>query len=222
MDELKNQVISYLKTKGCDEDTISLCEEIFNSYEEDGAKAVRIKIDEKIKHIRLTVDKGIKAIKEVTPEHKGKKRKDKGKKRIETPETIIDDIFVIYHGGALMLHQTRRKKPGIDDGVLSGMITAVGNFIGDCFKGEGRLNQFKYGVHEIQIEYGSYLALACIIIGTDLEGVRFQARECIKEIESEGELLIKDWNGDTQTTEKLLNTCVEKLKNGGYVSSPAR
>ena len=67
-------------------------------------------------------------------------------KKLRVERAIIDEVFLMYRDGRLIKHFTRRLKPDVDQDILSGMLTAVQEFVKDTFRGEeGELDQMKFG-----------------------------------------------------------------------------
>jgi hypothetical protein len=79
----------------------------------------------------------------------------------------IHDIFVIYNDGRLIAHNTIEKKSNIDEGSMSGMLTAIQNFVAESFinvdSDDEKLEEIKYGKLKILLLHGEsvYMAVIC-------------------------------------------------------------
>lgn len=77
MPELKELVKDKLKNSDTDKDTISLCDSIFNWYEEGGPDLIRSNINKKVKELKSQFTKEAKEIKEITPKLRKKRKRGK-------------------------------------------------------------------------------------------------------------------------------------------------
>lgn len=77
MPELKELVTKKLKDSDSDEETITLCKDIFTWYEEGGRDLIRTNINKRVKELKSQFTKEAKEIKEITP--KARKKRKKGK-----------------------------------------------------------------------------------------------------------------------------------------------
>jgi hypothetical protein len=115
----------------------------------------------------------------------------------EMRETVIDEVFLIYHDGRLIKHFTRRLRPDIDQRILSSMLVAVQDFVKDSFKGvTGGLDELKYGDLKILIGRGKWLIIAAVVAGEDVEKFRPQVGKALAEMEWRYAPLLKDWDGE--------------------------
>ncbi|MDO9537097.1 MAG: hypothetical protein Q7J68_02125, partial [Thermoplasmata archaeon] len=103
-------------------------------------------------------------------------------------KTIIDEVFLMYRDGRLIKHFTRRLKPDVDQDILSGMLTAVQDFIRDSFKGEtGDLNQMNFGRFQILMGHGRFITIAAVTMGNEIEPFRPQIIKAIDAMEADYE-----------------------------------
>jgi len=118
-----------------------------------------------------------------------------------TEEFIIEDVFLIYRDGRLIHHDTRRLKPEVDDQMLSGMFTAIQEFIGQSFPAEdgtkGMVKEIMYGDSRVILEHGNYVYLA-VVTGeiTDTKPVHRRMGKLIKEIEGRCVVVLQSWDGN--------------------------
>lgn len=111
---------------------------------------------------------------------------------------VIEDVFLISSSGLLIKHLSRALRPGIDDDILTGMLTAVKEFVKDSFRSsaEGELDELQYGELRILLEYGADVYLAVVIKGQESAQLRPEIRRTLKQITKRFGTLLKDWDGD--------------------------
>ncbi len=131
-------------------------------------------------------------------------------------EAMIDDVFLLYHDGILIKHETRRLKPDIDTDILSGMLTAVQSFVKDSFRSEeGELDELTFGAMHILIGRGKWLILAAMVQGDGTAFMRTQIEKAIAEMESKQTEQIEKWDGNMSLA-KVLAPYVKTLIRGEY------
>jgi hypothetical protein len=122
------------------------------------------------------------------------------KRRFKSNNFVIHDIFVIYNDGRLIAHQTFEKKSNVDEGAMSGMLTAIQNFVAESFidldEDLEKLEEIKYGRLKILLVHGKDIYLAIITSG---EAVTSKFKNDMKKIESLIEFKygdeLENWNG---------------------------
>src|SRR2546421_436379 len=90
----------------------------------------------------------------------------------KTKEAIIEDLFLLNHrDGILIKHETRRLRPDVDTDILTGMLTAVQQFVKESLRGDdyADLNEMTVGHMHILIGRGKWLGLAARIAGDGSE-----------------------------------------------------
>ncbi len=135
-------------------------------------------------------------------------------------EAAIDDVFLLNRGdGILIKHETRRLRPDIDTDILSGMLTAVQQFVKDSFRGEEgeELNEMTVGQMHILIGRGKWLILAATITGGDIESMTAQIQRCVQDMEDHNWDRLEDWDGDIEIA-KVLGPYLKKLIRGEYAA----
>ena len=116
----------------------------------------------------------------------------------------IEEVFLIYKDGRLVLHNTRRLKPDMDKDVLTGMLTAVQSFVKDSFLDEsGHLNELKYGNLKILMENGPRANLAVVISGVEPATLRSNMKTMLEGLHAKYMHVLDDWDGDTGTLRVL-------------------
>jgi len=146
-------------------------------------------------HVRLYIHKK-RATEEsfIMNEQRAKEAEEKAVKG----DAIIEDVFLIYEDGRLIAHNTRRLKPNMDDEILTGMLTAVQDFVKDSLKSEekGMLDEMKFGNMRIFIESGIHVKLAVVTSGTPSENLRPKMREVLRKIHNRFGSRLEKWDGD--------------------------
>ncbi len=117
----------------------------------------------------------------------------------------VQEVFLIHKSGILLSHLSSERKPGRDEEILSGMFTAVQEFIRDSFatpgtpggEGDHILKEMKIGEHNnILIERGKYIYLAVIFRGRGGGKLRSRVRNILNSIETQYESAFTRWVGD--------------------------
>ncbi len=133
-------------------------------------------------------------------------------------EAIIEDVFLLYHrDGILIKHETRRLRPDVDMDILSGMLTAVQQFVKDALRGDdyADLNEMTVGHMHILIGRGKWLVLAARMEGDGTASWTDQIQRCIKDMEDHDWDQLEDWDGDMSLA-RVLTPYVKKLIRGEY------
>ena len=123
------------------------------------------------------------------------------------PESLYDvrQVFMIYESGLLITH-VGNEKDVIDKSILSGMLSALQDFIKDSFRGESKktetLKRLQYGELEIHIEHGKYIFLAVVLEGKGTERLHVRMQDAITSIERNYEEELNDWDGDLDPCKK--------------------
>ncbi len=133
-------------------------------------------------------------------------------------QAAIDDVFLLYRrDGVLIKHETRRLRPDIDTDILSGMLTAVQQFVKDSFRGEEdeELNEMTVGQMHILIGRGKYLIVAATITGGDVASMTKEIQAAIQDMEDHHWDQLDEWDGDMELG-KALAPYLKKLIRGEY------
>ncbi len=112
----------------------------------------------------------------------------------------IEDVFLVYRDGVLISHLSRTLIREKDEDVLSGMLTAVQEFVREAFQyGERReLQKLDFGDYRILIERGTYVYLALVYAGRDSAALHRKVQAVIKRIETEYASILEAWDGDME------------------------
>lgn len=122
-------------------------------------------------------------------------------KRIEEPPVEgVEEVFLIHSNGCLIAHDTLRLKPYIDDDLLSGMLTAIQNFVRDAFRAERKweLHELDFGENKIVIERGKYIYLAVVLSIKEYKGLLPRMKRVISEVERKHKKNLEKWDGNLE------------------------
>jgi uncharacterized repeat protein (TIGR01451 family) len=110
----------------------------------------------------------------------------------------IEDVFLIYRDGILISHLTQADVQEKDEDQLSGMLTAVQDFVQDAFTyGRDReLHELEFGDYHILIERGKHVYLAVVYQGRDSGMIRKKVRAVLERVEAAYGPAFDTWDGD--------------------------
>ncbi|MHC1709960.1 MAG: PKD domain-containing protein [Methanomassiliicoccales archaeon] len=113
---------------------------------------------------------------------------------------IVDEVFVLYHDGTLLAHQTRRLKPGMDDEILGGMLIALQNFVRDSFKDENStvLRRMDFGERKLLVERKDVFFMAVMLSGKRAGNAATRMMKVLDSIEGSYAPVLKEWDGDLE------------------------
>lgn len=101
-----------------------------------------------------------------------------------------------------------------DQDMISGMLTAIRDFVGDAFgRGEeGTLDQITYGDRQIFIETARYAYIAVVLEGTQPPGMRSHMRHYLMQIENDYYDTLRSFDGNIakfESAQSLLRTLMD-------------
>ncbi|UCE73033.1 MAG: hypothetical protein JSV56_08310 [Methanomassiliicoccales archaeon] len=113
---------------------------------------------------------------------------------------VVYEVFLIHEIGLPISHVSREEISDLEEMVVSGMFTAVQNFINDIFSDnksndDWELDEMKFGEHKILIERAPNLYLAVIFEGYARK-LRSRVRKLMLEIDDKYGAVLEDWDGD--------------------------
>jgi hypothetical protein len=134
----------------------------------------------------------------------------------------IEEAFLVDNAGVLLVHISRGESKAIDAKLVSGMLTAVQEFVKDSFTGnddfqnenmdEGALGKLEYGDFQIVIERGIHSFLSAVISGYDNKRLRKRMRDVVEDFEAKYSTVLEDWDGDMEKfegAEKLVGRLIK-------------
>jgi hypothetical protein len=118
----------------------------------------------------------------------------------------IQSAFLIQHGSGLLLAQNHTGEQVVDSDLVSGMLTAIRDFVHDSF-GQGQvekdLDEIQYGTQRIVIQSGQVVYLAVLIQGVEPEGFRAKLHDYVSELHVRHARLLREYTGDPETLPDL-------------------
>jgi uncharacterized repeat protein (TIGR01451 family) len=114
------------------------------------------------------------------------------------PRGRIEEIFLVNYDGTLMAHLSRTITPDKDRDVLTGMLTAIQDFIRDAFvrfPGE-ELQDLRFGQQRIHIQRGKHSYLAVVLRGRTPWGLPGRMKETLTIIEGKFGDVLAHWTGN--------------------------
>ena len=132
----------------------------------------------------------------------------------------VDEVFLIHNETGLLLQHVQRGTQGHDGDLVSGMLTAIGDFVRDSFElddGES-LSHFKVGDVTVLVERGPHAALAAVVRGQAPAALRTMLQETLEAVHAECHHALSHFEGDDapfSTIRPLLQAClIRELKSG--------
>lgn len=133
----------------------------------------------------------------------------------------VEQAFLIHaETGLLLAHATAPGLQAPDADLISGMLTAIQDFVRDSFRpAEGAtLRTFSVGDHTVQVEAGPMALLALVIRGEAPEAVLRKQQDTLETIHLQFAAPLADYSGDTsqfQSVHPLLEECLETVVDTG-------
>ncbi len=130
----------------------------------------------------------------------------------------IEEVFLVYRDGILISHLSRTMVEEKDRDVLSGMLTAVQDFVKDAFKyGEHReLHQMEFGDYSILIERGKHVYLAVVYRGRDSAMIRKKVRSVLDSVEDAYGKVLQTWDGSMEAVVGTRDILRDRLLVGRF------
>lgn len=140
----------------------------------------------------------------------------------------VEQVFLIHNANGLVLNHVVAPTVDIQDpDLVSGMLTAIQDFIKDSFnvEGEAGIDTLRVGNdRSVWVEQGGRTTLAAVIRGTPPMNLRIRLRDVLSRVELKKNDDLENFNGDTTpfaTLEDDLNECLRyKVKKEQTRISP--
>jgi OOP family OmpA-OmpF porin len=130
----------------------------------------------------------------------------------------VEQVFLIHRETGLLLGHVSAGSVGVQDAsMVSGMLTAIRDFVQDSFgtAGEGGLAAFRVGELAVWVEQGPRAVLAAVIRGNAPRELRTVFVEAIEAIHRDRAGDLEEFAGDAAPFEKsrdLLQDCLKSQK----------
>ena len=123
----------------------------------------------------------------------------------EPAGTVMEEVYVVFHDGRLILHEARRDTQEVDELSLSSLLTAVQNFIKESFRYEtGGLGKLEFGKLKMVLEHGRLIYIAAVLSGREPPELRGRLRRLIEDIERTRFDSSGLWDGNMTDFEDLM------------------
>jgi len=132
---------------------------------------------------------------------------------LHTLQYRVEQVFLIHaETGLLLQHVGISGAHVADERMVSGMITAIQDFVRDSFGGkDAQLDRMRVGGMVVRIERGPHAVLAAVIRGTPAPEVATTLQETIEQVHREYGDKLESFEGDAQpfdTADDLLRGCL--------------
>ncbi len=111
----------------------------------------------------------------------------------------VYEAFLIHEDGLPIAHASHKESEELENVVVSGMFTAVQDFVNDVFsgktEGDWEVDEMKFGDNKILIEKSPNLFLAVIFEGNG-NTLRNRVKKLLLNINEEYGAILEDWDGD--------------------------
>jgi hypothetical protein len=113
---------------------------------------------------------------------------------------VIHDMMLIHNDGFLIGRHAGPHEGDIDEDILSGMLTAVLNFVDDSMSGTtNELKTFGFKEYQVLVSRGQKTYLAVVYEGEVPDGIEKPLSEFIQTIERIYKKNLGSWTGDIET-----------------------
>lgn len=132
---------------------------------------------------------------------------------LNTLKYRVEQVFLIHAETGLLLHHVGASGAHVaDERMVSGMITAIQDFVRDSFGGKDEhLDRMRVGGMVVRIERGPDAVLAAVIRGTPSEEVGQTLQEAVEQIHRDYAETLDAFKGDIspfQNTAEVLKGCL--------------
>jgi len=130
----------------------------------------------------------------------------------------VRQVFFIHRETGILLHQeVADENIELESDMVSGMLTAIRDFVQDSFKSSSSdsLDEIQVGELKIIIEQGPYAIVAAIVEGQPPADYRLILMETVEALHFNHALDLEKFSGDTEVfahTGKFLRNCLVKQK----------
>lgn len=127
----------------------------------------------------------------------------------------VEQVFLIHREtGLLLQHVTASQVQETDADMVSGMLTAIQDFVRDSFgeTGDGGLQTMQVGERMVWVEQGADAVLACVIRGNAHPQLRVVLGETLEGIHLEQRQALTAFEGDSvpfETVRPVLEECLQ-------------
>jgi len=128
----------------------------------------------------------------------------------------VEDLFLVHKDGRLISHKTKQLKADRDEDILSGMLTAVQEFIKDSMGRDEQLKVFEFQEKKVMIERGEYVYLAVFLAGEEPPNAREQLVAFVEDVEEAYKYILPQWTGELEAFRGLQDLMDRLFEGRGY------
>ncbi len=134
----------------------------------------------------------------------------------------VEQVLLIHRESGLLLTHLVAEGVNVQDGALiSGMLTAIGDFVRDSFDPEAGLNTVNFGERVLVVEQNSQIVLAVVVQGTPPPQLQERLQEAILEVHTRFAGDIRNFSGDTHPFQEA-RPILEPLLETRYIQPERR
>lgn len=117
---------------------------------------------------------------------------------VRTLKYRVEQVFLIHkETGLLLAHAQKARTSAQDADMVSGMLTAIQDFMRDAFQAEGDgLRSTQYGEYNVWLETSPQMTLAAFIRGIAPEELRTHLKKALEDITKEQGAALTNFHGD--------------------------
>jgi outer membrane protein OmpA-like peptidoglycan-associated protein len=129
----------------------------------------------------------------------------------------VEQVFLIHaETGLLLVHAAPPELKVADADLISGMLTAIQDFVSDSFRQQesGRLRTFSVGELTVMVEAGPQALLAAVVRGQPPESLLRKLQDRLETVHLQFAAAFADFNGDPAPfapAQPLLEECLETV-----------
>jgi OOP family OmpA-OmpF porin len=129
----------------------------------------------------------------------------------------IEEVFTVYKTGLLIKHIGNHDDDTLDNDIITGMLTAVQDFIKEsfCDRDPSDLKKMEFGEKRLFLERGDYIYLAVVYTGDANRKMQEKITRIIDAIETIYRKVLYQWDGDLRRL-KSIEEITRPLIDGTY------
>jgi hypothetical protein len=140
---------------------------------------------------------------------------------------VIRDLMLIHNDGFLIARHAAHLEGEIDENIMSGMMTAVLNFVEDSMSGSDEgLKTFGFKEYQVVVERGKKCFVSVVYEGDEPEDFSKPMKQLVDAIEKIYKKKLVHWTGDIETdfagVDMLIGSFVKEHSKKGHVGRKSK
>jgi parallel beta-helix repeat protein len=128
----------------------------------------------------------------------------------------IEEVLLVYREkGILISHVNKGQEEKMDRDLMTGMFTAIQDFVGDVFESEGadstQLKEMELGDKKVLIEHGQYTYIATVFKG-NAKRILPKIQSTLVDVETEFIQVLEGWDGEIEAFDGVDNYLEDLMK----------